>query len=142
VSENGSWVIGAVVLICLLGLSIYVELKRRKGMSRYWARTCAGREWKTKFPSATKEEIREFLNQFVDGFAYSRKKRLKFSPDDRVLDVYHAENPEEIFADALELETFARNLQGRYGVDLAKLQRPDITLGDVFELSRRQGGRV
>ena len=118
------------------------RIKAAQGYVKVLGENMRGQGMEDKVSVSDEEEIREFLNQFVDGFAYSRKKRLKFSPDDRVLDVYHAENPEEIFADALELETFARNLQGRYGVDLAKLQRPDITLGDVFELSRRQGGRV
>jgi len=34
--------------------------------------------------------------------------------------------------DTHELETFAKRLESRYGFELARIWREDITLGDVF----------
>jgi len=70
---------------------------------------------------------------FVDAFSIRRTSRLSFSPDRQVMDVYRVLYPPGSMVDGLELETFAMDLEGRYGVDVSSLQRQDITLGDVFE---------
>jgi propanediol dehydratase small subunit len=138
-----NWVQVAMIVLVAAFISLVIglpgELKRRKLMAKYWARTCTGREWKRRFPTATSDEIREFLNEFVDGFAYSTQKRLKFSPSDKIMDVYHSEYPVKGVPDALELKTFAMLLEKRYGVDLARVLRPDLTLGDLFAMIRIQG---
>jgi propanediol dehydratase small subunit len=105
-------------------------------------RSCTGRDWKRRFPEVPKEDIRDFLEVFVDGFAFSRKKRLKFNPDDKVMDVYQAKYPTPGWPDSLELETFARNLERRYGFDLAKVFDEAMTLGRIFEMTRKNSQQL
>jgi hypothetical protein len=52
------------------------------------------------------------------------------------MDVYRALYPSPGWADSMELETFAINLQERYGFDLAKVEYHEITLGRLFEMTR------
>ena len=79
-----------------------------------------------------KTEIRSFLALFVDSFAFNQKRRLCFSPDDKVMDVYRALYPDRFMADALELETLELQLREKYGKDAASFWREDITLGEIF----------
>ena len=130
-------------IIILAGIAILVAIasirfkrERKKRLGAYWQRSCTGTEWRNRFPDVPKEAIREFLQVFVDAFGFSNKKRLKFSPDDKVLDVYRALYPSAGWADALELETFAINLEEKYGLDLAKAEDDEITLGRLIEITR------
>ncbi len=65
-----------------------LEIVCRKRLQKYWVRSCTRPEWKKRFPDSSKEQIRAFLAVFVDEFGFSRRKRLKFSPNDKVMDVY------------------------------------------------------
>ena len=125
-------IIGAVVLIA----AIPVERESKRRLQRYWDRTCTGAEWHSRFPNAPKDEIRRFLQAFVDGFAFKDQQRLKFTPDDKVMDVYRALYPSKEWPDALELETFSKNLKKVYDFDLATVTDPDITLGQLFATTR------
>lgn len=131
--------------VCLLGVAILVGLaslpiviKRRKALKIYWGRRCTGKLWRSRFPEADTEDIRRFLQVFVDGFAFRERWRLKFSPDDDIMDIYRALNPERGWPDAMELETLTEMLQQEYGIDLAKLWREGMTLGSVFELTQER----
>lgn len=128
---NNLFIIIVIVVSFLIGISF--AIKRRSLLNKYWLRRCAGREWLKQFPDVRKEDIREFLEAFVDGFAFSSKKRLKFSPDDKVMDIYRSSNPEG-GVDALELETFAENLNNKYKFDLSQITNQDITLGEIFKM--------
>jgi len=79
------------------------------------------------------------LEVFVDGFAFSSKKRLKFNPDDKVMDVYRALSPSPGWPDTLELETFADNLLKKCKIDLSEIIAEDITLGEIFRITRKSG---
>ena len=105
----------------------------------YWERACMGIRWRRRFPAAPKADIREFLNLFVDAFAFRQKRRCRFSPDDKVMDVYRALYPSGSAADSLELETLCRLLEKRYGIDFATSWRPDITLGEIYEQTHQAG---
>lgn len=130
-------VIIAVIALAVWLVSLPFERKRRQRLQQFWSRTCTGPEWRKRFPTVSKEAIREYLDTFIDGFAFSTKKRLKFSPDDKVMDVYRALYPSPGWPDTCELETFAMNLEERYGVDLARVWKPEeTTLGEVFEMIR------
>ncbi len=95
-----------------------------------------GIRWRRRFPNVPKTHIREFLNTFVDAFAFSQRRRCHFSPDDRVIDVYRALYPPGTLADNLELETLALKLEKQYGIDFHALWREDITLGELYEQAR------
>jgi hypothetical protein len=101
-------------------------------MRHFYDRGCAGRAWRERFPCAKKEEIRGFLELFVESFALSSKRRLSFAPDDRVIDVYRAIYPETFAADAFECETLVKECEERYGVDITRGFSDNTTLGDLF----------
>ena len=110
----------------------------RRRMRRYWNRVCAGPEWKKRFPQAPKDDIREFLKAFVDAFGFKRSRGLCFTPEDRVMDVYRTLYPPKwTLADSMELESFALRFQKHYGIDVYPLWRDDITLGELFALTRQ-----
>jgi hypothetical protein len=117
-------------------------LGERRLMRRYWSRVCTGGEWRRSFPLASKAEIRAFLQAFVDAFGFGPSRRLHFSPDDRVMDVYRTIHPPGwVSADCFELEDFVERLQKDYGIDLVPLWRGEITLGELFVLTRQSAKR-
>lgn len=100
-------------------------------------RTCQGKGWRRAFPSATKQEIREFLALFVEAFAFSNNEKLKFSPEDQILQIYRALYPSKWAPDALELEALAQNIEAKYSLKLESIWHEHITLGELFKNSRQ-----
>src|ERR1043166_3703798 len=112
---------------------IRTELHRRVMLQPYWERVCMGIRWRRRFPQSRKTDIRRFLDFFLDAFAFPARRRICFSPDDKILDVYRAlYPPEDFLADCMELETLASNIQKHYGVNLASVWRDDLTLGELY----------
>lgn len=75
---------------------------------------------------------------FLDAFMFGQKRRLCFSPDDKVIDVYRAIYTGNMFeADCLEMEIFSMDLEKRYGIDVNKCWHDGITLGEIFELAHQ-----
>jgi len=72
---------------------------------------------------------------FVDGFGFPRKRRLCFSPDDKVIDVYRTLYPTPGWSDSLEMETLAKLLEDRYGLDFEHLSKREYTLGELFAVT-------
>lgn len=128
--------ISAVVLVAVVVFIMMTpfERERKRRLQRYWDRACMGREWRRRFPDVSKEKIRRFLQIFVDGFAFKNKDRLKFSPDDKLMDVYRSLYPSDGWPDDLEVETFALFLRDEYQFDLAQVQDSEVTLGNLFEM--------
>ncbi len=122
------------LVIAIFVLGTFVE---RRLMRHYWQRACTGRLWRQRFPAASKTEIRQFLDVFIESFGFADRRRLCFAPDDRVMDVYRALYPDRFRADAMELETLVRSLQRRYRVEILGSWRDDITLGDLFGHTRQ-----
>jgi propanediol dehydratase small subunit len=132
-----SWII---IVVLSLVLAVFFEILRWHAVRPLYQRECAGIRWRRRFPKASSDEIREFLRLFVDAFGFPRKHRLRFRPEDRVMDLYHALNPPNWSAgDNMELESLLEDFQRRYHVDLAPLWREDLTLADIFaHTSRKQ----
>ena len=126
-----------VIVMGVMATAIPIERERKRRLQRYWDRICTGAEWRRRFPNSPKEEIRRFLEAFIDGFAFKSNQRLKFAPDDKVMDVYRALYPSKGWPDALELETFAKNLHGGYGFDLSQVHDENVTLGQIFEMIKK-----
>lgn len=101
------------------------------------SRTCQGKGWRTTFPSASKQAIREFLSLFVNAFAFSKTERLKLSPNDQVLQIYRAVYPTMLTPDALELETLAKDIEATYGFSLEGVWHEHITLGELFQITQQ-----
>ncbi len=130
------WFIAIVIGVSAL-IAIPIELKRRRLLQRFWSRSCTGWEWRRRFPDASKDSIRDFLEEFVDAFAFSSQKRLKFSPDDKIMDVYKSLYPSSWDADGLEHASLCAGLQERYGLDFtASVMDENITLGQLFDMTR------
>lgn len=128
---------GLLSLAGLIALIEYIRVQResRRRLAEYSKRQCTGQLWRERFPDISNEEFRRFLDLFVNSFGFENKDRLKFGPDDKIMDAYRALYPSEGWADALELESLADKLQREYGFDLAAVQDPHVTLGELF--SRR-----
>jgi propanediol dehydratase small subunit len=128
-----------LAIVSLVGLIFGARIARRRriALALYWSRSCTGRNWVHAFPSATKSEIRRFLQLFAAAFALPAANILKFLPTDRVLSIYHASSPPEGGIDVLELETLAKHLGTAYRIDLRSIWREDLTLGDLFTSVRR-----
>ena len=128
--------IAILILLAIIIVSIPGELKRRKRLNVYWQRLSVAnaRKWKKMFPDASTKEIRDFFDEFSDGFAFTRRYSLKFSPNDQVMKIYRTMYPpEELFSvDALELETFAANLEQKYDIKFIEIWNEDLTLGKLF----------
>src|SRR5262249_22463438 len=98
----------ALLIIAGVCSGVIAHLHRGRSMRPYWERGCMGIRWRRRFPDAPTANIREFLGIFVDAFAFGQRRRGRFSPEDRVMDVYRAlYPPEDSMADDLELETLA-----------------------------------
>ncbi len=115
------------------------DKERRRRLDRYWTRSCTGSEWQRAFPNVSKDSISDFLESFSNGFAVRSKRRLKFSPDDKIMGIYKALYPSNDWmgADALELETFSMILKEDYKINLADVLTDDLTLGQLFEMATR-----
>jgi hypothetical protein len=103
----------------------------------HWQRRCTGRLWKSRFPQASAAEIRRFLELFVAAFAFSRRRKLKFEPTDRVMEIYRTRNP-SMLPDSLELETLVKMVKMQYGFDLVAAWHPDMTLGELFSMATKR----
>jgi propanediol dehydratase small subunit len=130
-----------IIAIVFFASVIFVlaDMNTRRIMSRFVNRACTGSKWRRRFPEASKSEIREFLDMFVDAFGFKLKWRLRFTPEDRVMDVYRVLYPIRGTADSMELEDLVKDLQKRYRVDILGSWREDITLADLFAQTRRGG---
>ena len=126
-----------VIVMAVMVAAIPIERERKRRLQRYWDRICTGAEWRRRFPDRPKEDIRRFLEAFIDGFAFKSNQRLKFGPDDKVMGIYRALYPSKDWPDALELESFASNLQRTYGFDLSQVHDENATLGQIFEMIRK-----
>ncbi len=122
-------VVGIIVLIAKSDIS-------GKLPNPYHARNCEGRKWRTMFSQYSKLEIREFLELFVEAFAYDSAEKLKFNPDDRIMDIYRAQYSSKDTPDALELETLVKEVNINYDVALADHWHENMTLGELFMLTR------
>jgi hypothetical protein len=119
--------------LCIVVLALALWSKFGTSLPRrYRLRSCEGRSWRTAFPSATKEEIREFLLLFTSAFAFKDAERLKFGPHDRIWEIYRELYPNRWTADALELETLTEDLLKKHEFSLAVVWSEKLTLGEVF----------
>jgi hypothetical protein len=133
----GKWM-GLVLIFSVVMIGGLIgQVQVMKALRPYWKRHCTGMRWRRRFPKARIPEVREFLDLFVDAFGFRRKRRCCFLPEDKVMEIYRALYLPGGLADDMELETLVMQLNKRYGIDVAGLWREDITLGELFELTRR-----
>ena len=122
--------IGFIIGICIL-LALFLGLGGTLP-KKYRNRNCMGKNWKIEFPNSSKEDIRKFLLLFTEAFALSENDKLKFEPNDKLLDIYRALYPTNWMADALEFETLADELDKKYKVKFDQIWHNDLTLGELY----------
>ena len=122
-------VIAIVVSVVIAFLSVW---SWRGIPKQFVVRGCQGAAWRAAFPSATKLDIREFLELFTGAFLFPSKERLKFGPNDGILSVYKAVYGRQNLVDAMELETLAVDVESKYGVQLSQVWSERLTLGELF----------
>jgi hypothetical protein len=127
----------AIIALFAVVIVFLSSIQERQKLRRFLERGCAGFRWRRRFPQASKAEIREFLDIFVEAFGFKRSWRLSFAPDDQVMDVYRTLYPAGSLTDNMELESLVGDLQKRFGVDILGSWREDITLADLFTQTRR-----
>jgi propanediol dehydratase small subunit len=128
----GAW----IIVLCMVAAIYESKFRIRRQMRRYWDRACTGFQWRRRFPDASKTDIRRFLELFVNAFAFRQSRRLCFSPDDKVMEIYRTLYPDRFTPDMMELEMLAKFLHERYALDAAAFWREDITLGELFTHTR------
>ncbi|MDR3054561.1 MAG: hypothetical protein LBU53_04060 [Zoogloeaceae bacterium] len=109
----------------------------------YRCRACQGKNWQRAFPTASKEDIRNFLAVFVNAFVFSDSQKLNFHPDDTILAVYRALYPANRWLPVIdmdELETLEEIMETDYGLSLRRLwnENEHLTLGELFAATRQK----
>jgi hypothetical protein len=128
---------GTLIVVAVIYGGILSEVHRARALLPYWERGCMGLRWRRRFPEDPKSEIREFLRFFIESFELKERWLVRFSPDDRMMDIYWTVNPrEDGWADGLELENLAKGVKKRCKIDLAPIWREDITIGELYSLTR------
>lgn len=111
-------------------------LEYTKGPKAYRARKCQGEKWKVAFPDKNKNEIRLFLECLVEGMALSSGTRLKFSPNDKAIDIYKSLYSGKVpQGDNLECETFVEALSECFDKSIEEIVEfwsEDVTLGELY----------
>jgi hypothetical protein len=125
---NPIWYIVAIAVSVAI-LSLVQAIRLRKISSRQ----CQGRAWKSVFPDCTNQEIRDFLQIFLDSFIVPQRLKLRLSPDDRPYDIYKIMSAG---VDSFEYENFTEALQKRFGRGLPETMDQSWTLGDIFRHTR------
>jgi len=117
------------IILAILGIAFVFWMIERFCLRKYVARSCQGRAWREAFPSAQKEEIREFLSLFIGAFALPKRLKLRLHPNDKPIDFY-----EIVTAgiDSMEFESFSSDLESRFGRGLNESMDATWTLGDIF----------
>ncbi len=136
-----------IIAAVVVAVAISAFLLEGKAPKEYNERSCSGREWKCQFPNSPNEQIRSFLECFVDGMAFNSKERLKFKPSDEILMVYRSiYGGGTPLSDALECETFLLNVKMEFGVSsvfLEEVWHEQLTLGELFShIIAQQGAQA
>ena len=132
-----------LILILLAALLLAGAIWGGNVPKHYSSRICTGKDWRRAYPESPKQEIRRFLLLFVEAFAFKDAHKLRFQPDDRILDIYTA-TVGKWGVDSLELETLADSVQKEYGLNLSLVWRENLTLGELFSLvaNAQQGTQI
>lgn len=123
----------AVIILAIVG-----HFYQSKYTKIYRDRKCMGRYWFKAFPTASKEEIRQFLVLFVEAFGFSQKLRCQFEPGDSLIELYKAAQA-GIRVDNFEFENLLGGIEDTYGFDaqpLCGLIDDGMTLGELFSFIR------
>jgi hypothetical protein len=131
-----------LLVVAIVGLAFWAVRFGGRLPKAFRGRSCQGRGWRSAFPSASKQQIREFLSLFVTAFAFNEREKLKLNPSDPLLRIYRALYPHRWQPDALEFETLSHELRSRYALDFAGIWNEELTLGELFAHTLNTKARV
>ncbi|MDP5136516.1 hypothetical protein ORJ04_11215 [Rheinheimera baltica] len=121
------------VLVIIVFLFLAVSLIFSEALpKKYKDRKCEGRAWKKAYPLSPSDEIRSFLSVFVGAFAFNDQHKLKFNPNDKLIDIYKLLYPHKWQADVMEFETLADDLKFKYNLSFTEVWHDELTLGELF----------
>ncbi len=124
--------------LLVIVVAIFTYYGRSKYTKIYRDRKCMGRYWFKAFPTASKEEIRQFLAMFVEAFGFSQKLRCQFEPGDSLIELYKAAQA-GFRVDNYEFEMLFTGIEETYDIDaqpLCELIDDGMTLGELFSFVR------
>jgi hypothetical protein len=136
-----SWEMGLVVVIGLAVMGIVCAFLLPRLAPNFGTRGCQGREWKHRFPGTSKHEIRAFIKLLSDFLGITKTDRLKFGPNDTVLDVYRAVSYGKLGADDLQLVEIHLAVEEQTGPLPEGTSIAEMTLGDLFEHMQRNANK-
>jgi len=132
------------IVLLIAALIIWVYLKEFKLPKPYQHRSCMGKKWKLMFPEAKNKDIRLFLTCFVEGMAFDEADKLKFEPQDKIIDVYKNIYGGKIpRGDEMECEYFVQSVAEEFEMDLDQVMKAwseDTTLGEFFDFISKNKG--
>lgn len=121
-----------IFLVCLIVISCIIGLlKTRRLIQYYQARPVLYRAWIARYGKEYRAAIQSFIRCYCQAFNVSPKIIHKFGPDDGLFDYYRRDYRYE-FADAMEPEQFALQLEKQYGIQFTA-DDCELTMGQLFE---------
>jgi len=139
---NYIYILLAVVLAAVVGGLLW-DWRRSGRMFRvpipppYRNRTSQEAVWQERYSDARLLHVERILSALCDAFMFNPEDRYKFSPDDRLQDIYRACYPRwKIwqFGDSMEIESLIMILEKEDGIEILNYC-PEISLGDLVELA-------
>lgn len=127
-----------VILTLSISFATAVEFAERARLRKLLDRVDTEAIWRDCFPEVPADEIRSFLVLFTESFAIDPTHCFKFAPDDRPSAIYEARYvPHLTVDDHCEFESLTDALASRHRIDLQAVWRDDITLGELFAMTRK-----
>jgi hypothetical protein len=105
--------------------------------SPYHERASQEAEWRRRFTEEETKTAEVVLGLVCDSFCFNPEERLKFGPDDRLLEIYRSCYPPSrrwFRGDCMEVETLLLLLDEELGVP-DSAWREEITIGEVVTLA-------
>lgn len=118
----------SVLIVLLVVVAAIAALQGGQFHNPLRYRSCQSRRWRRAFPSASRKDIRDFLSLVVSSFSFSDSDRLRIRPDDELLGIVRAAQPQEQGG----VEALVKALRVRYGVKLADVWHEGLTVGELF----------
>ncbi len=121
------WLSILLILVCLW--IVWSEIKLPAPWS-YQVKVHPG--WYCRFPDATSDEVRYFLELVIESFVFGSSYQLKLHPDQSLLSIYQTINPIGKVDESLEMESLVMLMEREYGCELSATWDNNLTLAGLF----------
>jgi hypothetical protein len=121
-----------ILIACVIAVVAIVGFFKQRCLMRYYqARPVLYRAWIARYGKESRAAIQSFIRCYCKAFNVSPKIIHRFGPDDGLFDYYRRDYRYE-FADAMEPEQFALQLEKQYGIQFTE-DDCKLTMGQMFE---------